>query len=189
MTAMPPKGTIVHRIRTLLGQAIVIGVVSAGIAVLLTARTAPSEVRVDDGELAIEPLAMEADVDACTLVTQGEAETALGSAVSTVPDRAQCTYVAGDASGRGVSVAAPAGVPSDSMDTAMQQVAEVLHGSLTVVSDVGEEGYVVTSDHLAQLMARQGTSVVVVVLTLPAGTPDQQVSTLSGLARTALGRM
>lgn len=128
-------------------------------------------------------------VPACDLVTETEAETALGTGVTRVADPAQCTYVATDASGRSASIARPpAAFPLDAFAAGMDQVASALNGQQRAVA-AGDEAYAVLADVMSQVVARRGDQFVVVVLTNPAGTADEQAALLTDLATTALSRL
>ena len=128
-------------------------------------------------------------VPACDLVTSAEAEAALGTEVTRVDDPAQCTYVAKDASGRSASIARPpAAFPLDEFAAGMDQVAAALNGQQRAVA-AGDEAYVVLADVMSQGVARIGDQFVVVVLTNPSGTADDQAALLTDLATTALSRL
>lgn len=127
----------------------------------------------------------------CTLITRAEAQAALGIDVTTVGDAGQCTYVAGDLSGRSVSVAMSPVPPSEDgvVTMAMTKLAEAMHGEVRHV-DVGEEASVVLADVIAQVGVRLGDDqMLIVVLTAPQGSRDEQATTLTELARVAVSRL
>lgn len=135
-----------------------------------------------------EPAPDPGSVDACTLLTEAEASAALGAPVTTVDDSGQCTFVADDGSGRSVGVAVPTGMPSSEHFAAgMEQLASAVSGDLRVVAS-GDEGYVVTSDHFSEGIARVGEAFVAVVLTGPRADADTQANTITDLMNTALSR-
>lgn len=166
-------------------QAVVAGAV-AGLVVLGTrgfmieAQESPAEPTV---------VAAPSTVPACDLVTEAEAEAALGTPVTSVADPAQCTYVAMDASGRAASIARPpAALPAGELAAGMDQVAGALNGERRDVA-AGDEAYVVLAEVMSQIVARAGDEFVVVVLTNPTGSLDEQAALLTDLASAALSRL
>lgn len=128
--------------------------------------------------------------DPCTLLTEAEARTTLGSAVTPIPDAGQCTYVTLDGSGRAVSVSlSPAIQHAESLAPAMDQVAELLHTQKRVIPDLGGEAYGIASHHVTEVIVLNQDRFLGLVLTMPTGTVDEQLSTLEDLARTAMSRL
>lgn len=128
-------------------------------------------------------------VDTCTLLTEAEAAAALGSDVTVVPNPAQCTYVALDSTARGLAVAVPE-IAANRRDlkAGVEQTASALAGTQREIT-AGDEAYAVLSATVSQAIGTVDGKFVVVVLTNPQGTPDQQATQLNGLLEKALSRL
>lgn len=181
----------------MLVQSVVAGLVAA--AVLAAFNGLP--VRAQWGEPAPEPTAtQEATPEAattgthpCQLVTEAEAEAALGATTTEIADPTQCTYVADDMTGRAVSVASTPALPAEdgAFESGMRQLGDVL-GAVPRQVDLGAdvEAWVVTSELIAQISAlTSDNETVVIVMTAPAGTESALTDALVGMASTALQRL
>ncbi len=135
------------------------------------------------------PAATTSSVDPCTLITQDEAAAALGTEVTTLPTPGQCTYVATDTSARGLAVAMPDfSATRSQLKAGAEQTASALDGTSRSI-DSGDEAYAVLSPMVSQALGVESGTFLVVALTNPNGTPDQQATTLDGLLGTAFGRI
>lgn len=130
-----------------------------------------------------------ASVDPCTLITEAEAAAALGVAVTAAPESTQCTYIAADSTARGVAVALP-GVSANrtQLQAGAQQTATALGGSSRSIA-AGDEAYAIISPMVSQGLGTASGKLVVVVLTNPQGTADEQASLLNGLLDQAFARL
>lgn len=128
-------------------------------------------------------------VDACTLITEAEAADSLGTAVTTVPNPSQCTYIATDGSARALSVSVPDYFgPPDGFESGVEQVAHAFEGSYQPVS-AGDEGYAIVSPLVSEGLARSSDTYVVVVLTNAQGTDSEQAGRLDSLLQLAISRL
>ncbi len=177
-----------------LTQAIIAGVVAAlalvGIRTVALAQWG-AEPSSTETSSAAEP-ATTAPADPCSVITDVEAAEALGTTVSSMNDGAlQCTHVAGDLSGRAVSVAVTDDIPDEDgmVEATVSQLATALDGSSAPI-DLGQEAWVLTSTTMAQLVVRADAgSTVVVVVTLPRGSDAEVTALLSDLGQIALSRV
>lgn len=128
-----------------------------------------------------------APVTACSLLTDAEAEAALGTTVSRLEDPGQCTFVATDGSGRSLGVAIPTGISTEHFVAGMEQLANVVAGELRAVA-AGDEAYIVFSSYFSEGMARTGDAYVAVVLTGARADIEQQATTITDLMNVALSR-
>lgn len=128
-------------------------------------------------------------VDSCTLISQAEAAAALGAEVTSMPNPSQCTYVAADGSARGLAVAVPDFAANRSqLKAGAEQTANALEGTVRSIS-AGDEAYAVVSTVASQGIGTSGGRFVVIVLTNPTGTADQQAAQLNGLLEKAFARL
>jgi len=135
------------------------------------------------------PAPAAASVDPCKLITEAEAAVALGTQVTQLPSPGQCTYVAADTSARGLAVAVPNFAANRSqLKAGAEQTATSLSGTSRSIS-AGDESYAVLSTMVSQGLGIKGGIFLVVALTNPSGTPDQQATRLNGLLVTAFGRL
>jgi hypothetical protein len=160
------------------------GFALAGFAV---AQVAPS---LASSQTASSVASSQAQVDPCALVTAAEASAALGIAVSEVENPGQCTYVAGDLSGRSIAVATLSGLPGpEYLEPAMRQLGTALQAEVRSVTGVGDAAFVVVAKDMSELMGVKGDRYAAVVLTLSKSPADAQVATLTQVAGTAFGRL
>lgn len=135
------------------------------------------------------PAAAPSSVDPCTLITEAEAAAALGSQVTQLPSPGQCTYVATDTSARGLAVAMPDfSANRTQLKAGAEQTASALDGTSRSISS-GDEAYAVLSPIVSQGLGIKSGIFLVVALTNPSGTPDQQATRLDNLLGTAFGRL
>lgn len=172
-----------------LTQAVVAGVVAAALILGVRALTAEAQ----DGETTTDTTSTEtaAPPAPCTLLTEIEAEAALGTSATEITDAGQCTYLADDLTGRSVSVAVTPPLPDEAgaLEAAMQQMAQALDAEMRPIA-AGEEAYAVIDEVMAQVTVRGATGdTVVVVLTAFTGSADATAQTLSSLASTAVARL
>lgn len=138
---------------------------------------------------AAEAPAPAAPVDPCKLITEAEAAAALGTQVTQLPGPGQCTYIATDTSARGLAVAVPNfSANRTQLKAGAEQTATALNGTSRSIS-AGDESYAVLSAMVSQGLGIKGGIFLVVALTNPSGTPDQQATRLNGLLGTAFGRL
>jgi hypothetical protein len=131
-----------------------------------------------------------APVPPCELITLPEAEAALGTSATTTSDATQCTHLANDLSGRAVAVSLTTDLPSEegALQGAMAQVASAFQTTAEPVA-LGSEAYAVVGGVMAQLAVRlESGEVLMVMLTVPNGSRQEVVGTLTDLAQIALGR-
>lgn len=127
--------------------------------------------------------------DSCALLTEAEAAAVLGAPVTQMPTSGQCSYVTTDGSARGVAVALPALAANRSQIKAgAEQAAAALEGSARPIA-AGDEAYAVISEVVSQGLGSDDGRFVVVAMTNPTGTADQQASQINGLLQTAFGRL
>jgi hypothetical protein len=135
------------------------------------------------------PAAAAAATDSCALLSEAQASAALGSPVTQMPSPGQCTYVATDGSARGVAVALPGlAANRNQLKAGADQTAAALEGSVRSIA-AGDESYAVLSPMVSQGLGYDDGSFVIVALTNPTGTADQQASQINGLLQTAFGRL
>lgn len=135
------------------------------------------------------PVAAPAATDSCALLTEAEAAAVLGGPVTQMPTAGQCSYVTTDASARGVAVALP-GLAANrtQLKAGADQTAAALEGSVRSIA-AGDESYAVLSPIVSQGLGYDDGTFVIVALTNPTGTADQQASQINGLLQTAFGRL
>lgn len=172
-------------------QAVLAGVVAAALILGVRGLTAEAQ----DGETTTDSSTTSTEAatppDPCTLITEGEAEAALGTSATEITDTGQCTYLADDLTGRSVSVAVTPPLPDDAgaLEAAMQQMAQALDAEVRTIA-AGEEAYAVIDDVIAQATVRGATGdTVVVVLTAFTGSADATAQTLTSLATTTVARL
>lgn len=172
-------------------QALLAGVVAAALILGVRGLTAEAQ----DGETTTDTSTTSAETgtppDPCTLITEAEAEAALGTSATELTDTGQCTYIADDLTGRSISVAVTPPLPDDAgaLEAAMQQMAQALGAEVRPIA-AGEEAYAVIDDIMAQVTVRTATGdTVVVVLTAFAGSADATAQTLTSLATTTVSRL
>lgn len=171
-------------------QAALAGVVAAALILGVRGLTAEAQ----DGETTTDATTSAESTtppDPCTLITEAEAEAALGTSATEITDTGQCTYLADDLTGRSVSVAITPPLPDDAgaLEAAMQQMAQALDAEVRPIA-AGEEAYAVIDDVLAQATIRSGTGdTVVVVLTAFSGSADAAAEALTSLATTTVSRL
>jgi len=130
-----------------------------------------------------------AAVDPCTLITEAEAAAALGTEVTQLPNPGQCTYIATDTTARGLAVAMPDfSANRTQLKAGAEQTASALDGTSRSISS-GDEAYAVLSPMVSQALGIESGIFLVVALTNPSGTPDQQATQLNDLLGTAFGRI
>ena len=127
----------------------------------------------------------------CDLVTQAEAEAALGHAVVGKDIGSMCAYAGGSA---GVPTAlaislGPEGITPDTFAEGMSHYASAAGAPLRAVPDTGDAAWATAGDPASQIIARQGERFVSVVLINSHEPADERIALLAGLARTALSRM
>lgn len=129
-------------------------------------------------------------VDPCTLITQDEANAALGAAAVQKDSGSSCSYTVVDGGFRSVSaVLGPEGTDPAKFGDGMRQYAQAANTELVPVSGVGDEAYATMAGTVDQLVARSGTDYVTVVLLNVQGSRSDVLNTLQTLGQTALARI
>lgn len=128
---------------------------------------------------------------ACELVTEAEAEAALGAPVVQTDAATSCAYTATDPqvmASLSVTIG-PDDVTQETFSQAVAGYADAAGAEMREVLGVGEEAYTTLTEPTSQLLARSGERYVTVIL-INVQTPDEvRIQTMSDLARTALSRL
>jgi hypothetical protein len=129
--------------------------------------------------------------DPCTLVTEAEAEAALGGHVARLAAGRTCTFtVTTGGAFRALSVVSGLeNADAGNLADAVRTYAELAGAQLAPHAGVGDEAYATLDSRISQLIARSGERIVTVILLGVEAPPDQRITTMTDLARTALSRL
>ncbi len=128
--------------------------------------------------------------DPCALVTQAEAEQALGHSAVVTEGGGSCSYTVTDLQDFASLAVAPGpeGIDPERLHEAMQAYAEIANAEILPAS-AGDEAWATLTDQASQVIARSGDRLVTIIF-LNVQTPaDQRVQAMSDLAQLALSRM
>jgi hypothetical protein len=129
--------------------------------------------------------------DPCTLVTEVEAQAALGSKVTRTGVGRTCTFtVTTGGAFRSLSVVSGLeGAEAANFAEVVRTYAHLAGAQLAAQPGVGDEAYSTIDRRASQLIARAGDRVVTIVLLGVEAPPEQRIATMTDLARTALSRL
>jgi hypothetical protein len=162
------------------------------LAVALAALVAGTQLAgAQDGAQSGSPPVVPEPLDLCSLVTEAEAQAALGYPVVRTSNGSGCSYTVSDP-GHFASLAValgPAELTAETLAEAAAVYARAANAELRPIAATGDGAWAMLGERIDQLIARRGQRSLALVL-LNAGTSaDERAATLTDLARTALERM
>jgi hypothetical protein len=178
----------VGQVSAVVGLVAAASVVSAALAHRGGGRSGPGPV--SSSAAVVAAAGSVAGVDPCSLITQDEAQVALGAKPVQKGSATSCTYTVVDGGFRSLSaVLGPEGTDPTKFAAGMQQYAQTANADLVTVDGVGDEAYATFAGTADQLVARSGTDYVTVVLLNKSGTQADILDTLHSLGQTAVARI
>jgi hypothetical protein len=176
-SATEDRGSLMRRMRAKWRWLAAVGVAGGAFAV--------------GGQLAVSAQSGESSVPVawCEVLTQAQAQAALGAPVTVTDSGTACSYtVVQDGRVSSLTVmAAPAGLTADTFADGLSQYARAANAAFTR-ADVGDEAYATLGSPASQLIARSGERFLAVVLIDQHRTDEARLAMLSELARASLVR-